>query len=176
MKALQTFVSLVFITLQIISGQEQSSFNLKTATCFNPKETAQINLFMEWSAFDDSGSDGFCLDNQGTGYASNQTFISCSGCMKYVCTYRPCEDRDGSKWKMFWTLESVAKSCCQDCGGQVISPNKVFSTTKLVGECTVFKHAMCQTSAVTKSGTIEVSYESTNCCADTAGWISSNSP
>ena len=111
--------------------------------------------------------------------------------MKYVCTSRPCNDRHGSKWKLFWVLESVDISCCQDCSGHVIPPNKVFSTSRVENECTVFKHSICQTNtgmgiwrllllkfedyfSETKSGNIEVSYESTDCCSDTSGWISSN--
>ena len=133
--------------------------------CFDPRTAAQINLAIEWSSWQEAGEDGFCFDNQGRfpscqvqftrfsltgvgiGYAAGHNFISCVGCMKYVCTYRPCEDRDGSRFKLFWVLESVDRSCCQDCTGNIIPPNKVFSTTKLENECEVLKHSICQTNS-----------------------------
>ena len=40
-------------------------FNLSSAECFNPEEITDINLFKDWSAFNDDGSDGYCFDNHG---------------------------------------------------------------------------------------------------------------
>ena len=65
--------------------------------------------------------------------------------MKYLCHALPCHDRDGSRWKMFWLLESVDTTCCQDCSGNIIPPNKEVSTSTLESNCSVFEHSVCQT-------------------------------
>merc|ERR1712179_570671 len=87
-----------------MSQQLIQGFNLTSAECFDPTLVAAVNLFKEWAAFNSDGSDGYCYDNQGTGYQLGQTCIS-----------RPCEDRDGSLAKMFWVLDSLAPQCCQNC-------------------------------------------------------------
>ena len=62
----------------------QVSFNLTTAACFSPKTAAQINLFLEWPAFQESGADGFCFDNHGE-------FLHCLIlAVIHICRYRVC--------------------------------------------------------------------------------------
>ena len=88
--------------------------------------------------------------------------------MKFICTSRPCDDRDGSKFKMFWVLESVATQCCQDCEGKVFPPNSKVSQTNLDDKCDTVEHAICKTTS--DVGTVEVSYTSGNCCLDENTW------
>ena len=88
--------------------------------------------------------------------------------MKYNCTSHPCDDRDGSKWKMFWLLDSVARECCQSCMGRIFAANKIVSTTSLGDKCNTVEHAVCKTSS--DDGTIEVSFTSGNCCLDENTW------
>ena len=45
--------------------------------------------------------------------------------MVFQCKSRPCGDRDGSKYKIYWQLSRVEGMCCQARNGQVIPPNKV---------------------------------------------------
>ena len=92
--------------------------------------------------------------------------------MKFNCTSRPCDDRDGSKFKMFWVLESLASQCCQDCEGKVFPPNRMVSTTSMGDKCDTVEHAICKTSSDLDGpvGTIEVSYTSGNCCLDENTW------
>ena len=62
----------------------QVAFNLTTAACFSPKTAAQINLFLEWPAFQESGADGFCFDNHGV-------FLHCLVlAVIHICRYRVC--------------------------------------------------------------------------------------
>lgn len=168
-------VSLVaFSLLLVISGTlgfaDQESFNTSSASCYNPLETANINLDMDWTAFNDT--DMYCFDNHGTGYADGQTFQSCGGCMMYSCKSRPCLERDGSQFKMFWELDSISADCCQDCEGKVIPPNKLVSTKQTRGDngCHTIEHAVCKTNSASGHATIEVNYESTDCCLDGFGW------
>eukprot|EP00092_Neocalanus_flemingeri_P012683 GFUD01013667.1.p1 GENE.GFUD01013667.1~~GFUD01013667.1.p1 ORF type:complete len:261 (-),score=85.66 GFUD01013667.1:165-947(-) len=169
---MQSPVIAVLLTILGTSGTFGQVFNLSSAECFNPKAVAAINLFMEWSAFNEDASDGYCYDNHGSGYEGGQNFISCGGCMKFNCTSRPCDDRDGSKFKMFWVLESVATQCCQDCEGKIFPPNRVVSTTSLGDKCDTLEQAICKTSSDLAGtvGTIEVSYTSGNCCLDENTW------
>merc|ERR1712215_239732 len=97
-------------------------FNLTSAECYDPTMVAAVNLFKEWAAFNSDGSDGYCYDNQGTGYQQGQTYISCMGCMKYTCMSRPCEDRDGSLAKMFWVLEASPPSAARTVRGKSSLP------------------------------------------------------
>ena len=142
---------------------------MTTAECFDHKTVAHINLFKDWSAFNDDGSDGYCYDNHGTGYESGQNYISCGGCMKFICLSRPCDDRDGSKFKMFWQLESLANQCCQNCEGKIFPPNSAVSSVNLDDKCDTVEHAVCKTN-LDSVGTIEVSYTSGNCCLDEKTW------
>ena len=61
----------------------------------------------------------------GLGYPVNETFIACEGCLVFQCHSRPCDDRDGSKFKLWWQLREVEGECCQDRRGRVLPPNKV---------------------------------------------------
>merc|ERR1719334_18092 len=171
-------VTVTFYILLIFwaSGQSnaQASFNLSSAACFNIHKTAQINLFLEWPAFQENAIDGACLDNDGTGYAKGQEYVSCGGCMKFICETRPCEDRDGSKFKMFWVLQSVDNSCCQDCSGKIIPPETEFSTLLLEGKCSVTQLSVCKTNTETGTGAIVEYFDSSNCCSDARGWVPSN--
>ena len=81
----------------------------------------------------------------GVGYQLGQSFLTCSGCMEFICKSLPCEDRDGSLSKMFWELETVMPECCQTCDGSVVPPNKVVSTLQQGGECQVREVAICKT-------------------------------
>ena len=92
--------------------------------------------------------------------------------MKFNCTSRPCDDRDGSKMKMFWVLESVATQCCQNCEGKIFPPNSAVANVNLGDKCDTTKHAICKTSSDASGtiGTIEVSYTSGNCCLDENNW------
>ena len=104
----------------------------------------------------------------GTGYGANQKYISCGGCMKFNCTSRPCDDRDGSKFKLYWVLESIGTECCQNCEGQIFPPNSAVSNVNLGDNCQTVEHAICKTNIVSTGpvGAIEVSYTSGNCCGD----------
>merc|ERR1712106_437241 len=165
---MQFILIAVLITITGPSSAFGQVFNLSSAECFNPKAVAAINLFMEWSAFNDDGSDGYCYDNHGTGYERGQNFISCGGCMKFNCTSRPCDDRDGSKFKLYWVLESICTECCQNCAGQIFPPNSAVSNVNLGDNCQTVEHAICKTNIVSTGpvGAIEVSYTSGNCCGD----------
>merc|ERR1719290_779874 len=168
---LTTTIIAAFLTLTKVSSIE--AFNLTSAECFNPKEVAAINTYMEWSAFAEDKSDGYCYDNHGTGYPAGHNFVSCSSCIQFLCDSRPCDDRDGSKFKMFWRLVSVASQCCQDCQGKIYPPNRVVSTTSLEDKCDTVEQAVCKTvldDAGTTTGTIEVSYTAGNCCLDEGTW------
>ena len=124
-------------------------------------EDSFINTFTDWSAYEADGSDGFCYDAHGPNFESaflllyqsvfigfsyhtGVSIISCFGCMKFTCSSRPCHDRDGSEFKVFWTLESIVSECCQDCEGATFPPNKAMSTTGLGGECKVREVAVCK--------------------------------
>ena len=80
------------------------------------------------------------------GYQVGQSFLTCSGCMKFTCTSRPCVDRDGSLFKMFWILERIGSECCQSCDGTIVPPNKVVTTSQMGGRCQVREVAICKTS------------------------------
>ena len=67
----------------------------------------------------------------GTGYGADQKYISCGGCMTFNCTSRPCDDRDGAKFKLYWVLESIAKHCCQSCEGKIFPPYNAVSDVNL---------------------------------------------
>merc|ERR1712002_854815 len=135
-------------------------FNLTSAECFDPSLVAAVNLFKEWAAFSSDGSDGYCYDNQGTGYQQGQTCIS-----------RPCEDRDGSQAKMFWVLDSLATQCCQNCEGKIFPPNTVVEDKIMDDECNTVEHSVCKTSSVESVGTIEVSYMAGSCCLGQESWL-----
>jgi len=154
-----------------MSQQLIQGFNLTSAECFDPTLVAAVNLFKEWAAFNSDGSDGYCYDNQGTGYQQGQTYISCMGCMKYTCMSRPCEDRDGSLAKMFWVLDSLATQCCQNCEGKIFPPNTVVEDKSMNDECNTVEHSVCKTSSVESVGTIEVSYMAGSCCLDQESWL-----
>ena len=81
----------------------------------------------------------------GVGYQVGQSFVTCSGCIKFTCFSRPCEDRDGSLFKMFWMLESIGSECCQSCDGTIVPPNKLVMTAQLGGRCKVREVAVCKT-------------------------------
>ena len=160
---------LLVLSSAIVSAQDAlQSFNLSSAECFTPVQGAGINMFMEWSAFDTT--DQYCYDNHGAGYEAGQKFISCGGCMHYTCSSRPCNERDGSQFKTFWVLESIARQCCQDCQGKIYPNNRVVATKNLDGDCGMQEHAVCKTSPDSPVGTIEVSYTANNCCIDASEW------
>ena len=88
----------------------------------------------------------------GVGYSFEESFLTCSGCMEFTCSSRPCEDRDGSLWKMFWTLESVVPECCQSCDGAIVPPNQLVTTAQLSDKCQVREVAVCKTAPEGKYG------------------------
>jgi len=147
-----------------------NQYNETAAECSNPKEAMDINTYKEWSAMSADLSDGFCYDNQGVGYGVGHTYTSCSGCISYNCTYLPCTDRDGSKYKMFWQLVTVGSQCCQSCDGKVYPPSSVLSTTSLGDTCDTVEQVVCRTNNLPDCGTIEVSYTYGNCCQDGTTW------
>merc|ERR1712002_387263 len=164
------FIALFMVIYNPYSTMSQG-FNLTSAECFDPTMVAAVNMFKEWAAFSSDGSDGYCYDNQGTGYQQGQTYISCMGCMKYTCMSRPCEDRDGSLAKMFWVLDSLATQCCQNCEGRIFPPNSVVGDKSMNDECNTVEHSVCKTSSVESVGTIEVSYMAGSCCLDQESWL-----
>ena len=76
-------------------------------------------------------------------YREGDSVWSCSGCLKYTCTGRPCQDRAGSKFKMFWVVESIGAQCCQSCAGVIFPPNTVMSSRSLGGECDLQEVVTC---------------------------------
>jgi len=164
------FIAYLLVIFQLSSIMSQE-FNLTSATCFDPAMVAAVNLFNEWAAFSSDGSDGYCYDNQGSGYQLGQTYISCMGCMKYTCMTRPCDDRDGSKAKMFWVLDSCATQCCQNCEGKIFPPNTVVGDKSMDDRCDIVEHSVCKTSSAESVGTIEVSYMAGSCCLDQDSWL-----
>ena len=95
--------------------------------------------------------------------------MSCGGCITFTCSKRPCIDRDASKFKMFWSLSSVAKQCCQNCGGKIFPPNSPVSSIRLGDKCDTIEHAVSKMEGTV--GTIEVSYTSGSCCLDDKTWF-----
>merc|ERR1712042_345600 len=85
-------LSYIIVSSPNIVGKE---LNVTTATCFDPTLVGAVNLFKEWPAYRDDGSDGYCYDSQGKGYKPGQTYLSCMGCMRYVCVSHPCSGDDG---------------------------------------------------------------------------------
>ena len=110
----------------------------------------------------------------GTGYEAGHSYIGCGGCMKYMCMSRPCDDRDGSKFKMFWVLESLATQCCQNCEGRIFPPNSLVAEVNLEDNCSTVEHVVCKTSAESV-GTLEVSYSAGSCCLDKDSWLPAGS-
>ena len=56
----------IFFKLSTIYNDKMfQAFNLTSATCYLPLENPELNLFKEWSAFDQDGTDGYCKDNHG---------------------------------------------------------------------------------------------------------------
>ena len=53
----------------------------------------------------------------GLGYALNQTYIACEGCMEYICKSRACDDRDGSKHKVRSSWRHHIELFIPSCGG-----------------------------------------------------------
>merc|ERR1719244_1121893 len=104
--------------------------------------------------------------------------------MNYMCISRPCDDRDGTKYKTYWELTSVDSQCCQDCRGKVFPPGKTVSENTMTATdsqtCEVKEISECKVSLDSSDsssiGMIEVSYESSNCCYDSSGWTIHNSP
>ena len=139
----------------------EAGFNKTVAHCSDPTEEYFVNVYSDWPALNKDGSDGYCFDasgrlfmwsllkltnfTAGVGYQLGQSFLTCSGCMEFICKSLPCQDRDGSLSKMFWELERVMPECCQTCDGSVVPPNKVVSSTHQGGECQVREVAICKT-------------------------------
>ena len=90
--------------------------------------------------------------------------------MKFTCTSRACNERDGSQFKMFWVLESIATQCCQDCEGKIFPPNRMVSTKSKGDKCDTEELAICKTSSDSPFGIIEVSYSAAKCCLDGTTW------
>jgi len=157
------FLFLYFIPLN------KADFNQSSTSCFDPSEESSINLFVDWPAFQVDGSDGYCFDAMDFSYREGDSVWSCSGCLKYTCTGRPCQDRAGSKFKMFWVVESIGAQCCQSCDGVIFPPNTVMSTRSLGGECDLQEVVTC--TAPEQVGVAEISYESSVCCSDPHGWL-----
>ena len=108
--------------------------------------------------------------NSGSGYAVGQKYLSCKGCMSYNCTFRSSDHQDGSNFKMFWMLETVAPQCCQDSEGKVFPPQSVVSKIPLGDKCGSVETAVCKTSSGPPGpvGSIKVSYtyNINECCMD----------
>ena len=96
--------------------------------------------------------------------------------MQFNCTSRPCDDRDGAKFKLYWVLENIAKQCCQSCEGKIFPPNSAVSDVNLGDKCDTVEHAVCKTSIEPTGsvGAFEVSYTSGNCCGDKDSWAPAN--
>jgi len=157
------FLILCFILLS------KAEFNQSSISCFDPSDESYINLFVDWPAFQVDGSDGYCYDAMDFSYRVGDSVWSCSGCLKYTCTGRPCHDREGSVFKMFWVVESIGAQCCQRCDGVIFPPNQVMSTRSVGGKCDLQEVVTC--TAPGQVGVVEISYESGVCCSDQQGWL-----
>jgi len=152
----------LFLTIFFPSSISTQSFNLSTAKCFDPTSVGDVNLYQEWRAYQENGSDGYCYDSKGVGYKPGHTSLSCGGCIVYVCASHLC---GGGEYQLYWEVSSISKECCQNCQGAIFPSNTVVSRVRYRDSCQTVQLAMCR-SGPGSLGTIAVSFKTNNCCQD----------